>query len=158
MSRKYLNYRWCVRCGRKTPTPYLKKNTKLLPGQGRVLDIGCGNGRNSVYLKNLGYVVDSVDMAGDFGIQTVLGHDPLPKGPYDIILANYVLMFLNTQERFKVMKDVNGGANSGALLFIEMYPAKDGYKYNLERIVRYFTLRGWDPVRKSKERCILRNN
>jgi SAM-dependent methyltransferase len=130
----------------------------LLPKQGRVLDVGCGNGRNSVYLKNLGYKVDSVDMAGDFGIKAVLGHDPLPEGPYDIILANYVLMFLNTKERFRVMRDVNRRASSGALLFIEMYPAKDGFKYNLDRIVKYFILRKWAPLRKSKERCILRKS
>lgn len=155
MSRKYLNDRWCVRCGRTTPTPYLRKNTKHLPEKGRVLDIGCGNGRNSVYLKELGYEVDSVDMAGDFGIKSVLGKDPLPAGPYDIILANYVLMFLNTKERYKVMGEMLNRANAEGLLFIEMYPAKDAYAYNLGRIVRYFTRRGCAVFRQSKDRCIL---
>jgi len=155
MSRKYLNDRWCVRCGRKTPTPYLKKNQKHLPPAGSVLDIGCGNGRNSVFMKNLGYKVDGIDMAGDFGIKSILGVEDLPKGPYDIILANYVLMFLNQKERYKVFRDILRCSKEGTMLFIEMYPALDGYKYDLNKIVKYFTRRKWEVFRQSKERAIL---
>ena len=63
MSRKYLNDRWCIRCGRSTATPYLRQYAKLFPSKGRVLDIGCGNGRNTRFMEGLGYKVDPVDMA-----------------------------------------------------------------------------------------------
>lgn len=75
MSKKYLNDRWCVRCGRTTATPYLRKNSKLFPGKGNVLDIGCGNGRNSKYMLDSGYNVDSIDMVADFGIKCELGKE-----------------------------------------------------------------------------------
>ena len=54
MSRKYLNDKYCVRCNRKDVCPYLRDNYDLVV-RGRekikVLDIGCGNGRNSEFMK-----------------------------------------------------------------------------------------------------------
>jgi tellurite methyltransferase len=136
------------------PTPYLKKNVKLFPERGKVLDIGCGNGRNSKYMIELGYDVIAVDMAPpDFGVKLVLGEDPLPSGEYDIILANYVLMFLTQIERKLVIEDIKSRSKEGTILMIEMYPAKDGYKYIFEDIVNEFE--DWEAVRKSKDRCVL---
>jgi len=156
MSRKYLNGRWCVRCGRTDPTPYLRKNTKLFPGGGNVLDIGCGNGRNSKYMTQLGYKVDSIDMVGDFGIKCELGKDPLPNKKYNIVLANYILMFLDKVTRTKVMKEINEKTDKDSILMIEMYPAKDAYSYNFDNMVYYFIHKGWSKVRKSKDKCVLK--
>ena len=157
MSRKYLNGRWCVRCGKNDPTPYLKKNIKLFPENGRVLDIGCGNGRNSKYMKSLGYEVDSLDMAGDFGIETILGKDPFPvDGEYDVILANYVLMFLDEDERWVVQREILKHSKPGTILMIEMYPAKDAHDYDLDEIFEYFENQGWKKIRKSIDRCVLK--
>lgn len=157
MSRKYLNDRWCVRCGRKEATPYLRKNVKLFTESGEVLDIGCGNGRNSKYMMELGYKVDPIDMADDFGIKCVLGEDPLPDKKYDILMANYILMFLDEDTRLKVMEEMNARAKEGSILMMEMYPAKDGYEYNFDNMVEYFLSRGWNKIRKSKDRCVLKN-
>lgn len=157
MSRKYLNDRWCVRCGCKEATPYLRKNISLFPENGKVLDIGCGNGRNSKFMNELGYDVDPIDMANDFGIECVLGEDPLPNKKYDILLANYILMFLNEDTRLKVMNEMISRAAENAMLMIEMYPAKDAYEYNFDSMVDYFLGEGWSKVRKSKDRCILKN-
>jgi len=157
MSRKYMNGRWCVRCNKKIPTPYLKKNIKLFPKKGKVLDIGCGNGRNSRYMLDLGYRVDSIDMAKDFGIKCVLGEDPLPNKKYDILIANYILMFLEDAVRFKVMEEMHSRAKENAVLMIEMYPAKDAHEYNFDNMVDYFLNKGWTKVRKSKDRCVLKN-
>lgn len=160
MSRKYMNNRWCVRCGKDVPTPYLRKNLKLLPTSGRVLDIGCGNGRNSKYMIGLGYQVDAIDMfPPDFGKKIILGQEPLPHEMYDIILANYILMFLNDTERENVMWNILANSRKGSTLIIEMYPAKDGYTYNFNSIVEYYLSRGWDKLRMSKSgggKCVLR--
>lgn len=155
MSRKYMNGKWCVRCGKDVPTPYLKKNTKLFPEKGKVLDIGCGNGRNSRYMMGLGYKVDPIDMANDFGVKCVLGKDPLPNKKYDILLANYILMFLDGDVRFKVMGEMHSRAKKNSILMMEMYPAKDAYEYNFNNMVDYFLNKGWIKIRKSKDRCIL---
>lgn len=152
-----MNGRWCVRCGKDVPTPYLKKNTKLFPEKGKVLDVGCGNGRNSRYMMSLGYKVDPIDMATDFGIKCILGEDPLPDKKYDILLANYILMFLDEGARLKVMEEMNSRAKENSILMIEMYPAKDAYTYNFDSMVDYFLSKGWEKVRKSKDRCVLKN-
>jgi len=157
MSRQYLNGKWCVRCGKTSPTPYLSKNLKLLPEKGKVLDIGCGNGRNSRHMLSLGYVVDPVDMAPpDFGTKIVLGKESLPKKKYDIILANYILMFLNPTERGFVMAEIQGRSKKGTILMVEMYPAKDAHPYDFEKIVAHYLDRGWEKLRKSKDKCVLK--
>ena len=158
MSRKYMNNRWCVRCGKDVPTPYLRKNTKLFPQKGKVLDIGCGNGRNSRYMMDLGYNVDPIDMAVDFGVKCILGEDSLPNKKYDILLANYILMFLDKDTRYKVMKEMSSRAKKNAVLMIEMYPAKDAYEYNFDSMVDYFLNNGWSKLRKSKDKCVLEKN
>ena len=118
MSRKYLNEKWCVRCGRNSPTPYLVKNMKLFPIEGEVLDIGCGNGRNSKFMIENGYEVTSTDMVGDFGIEMVLGQDDLPEGKFDIILANYILMFLIEEERERVIQQIIDHSKTGTMLMV----------------------------------------
>jgi hypothetical protein len=120
------------------------------------LDIGCGNGRNSRYMMRLGYDVDPIDMVDDFGIKCVLGKDRLPNKKYDILLVNYILMFLDNDTRLKVMDEINACAKDEAVLMLEMYPAKDAYEYDFNSIVNYFLAEGWYKVRKSKDRCILK--
>ena len=66
-------------------------------------------------------------------------------------------MFLDNNTRLKVMEEMNARAKEGSMLMIEMYPAKDGYEYNFDNMVEYFLSRGWNKIRKSKDRCILKN-
>lgn len=108
-------------------------------------------------MESLGYEVVSVDMAGDFGTQMILGVDRVPgKRKYDIILANYVLMFLDFDEEQQVIQEMLRVAKVKSVVMIEMYPAKDAYAYHLPFIVNNFTEEGYEEVRHSKDRCILR--
>ena len=50
-----------------TPCSWLTENTELLTGTGRVLDIAMGEGRNSIYLAQLGFEVTGVDIS-DVGV------------------------------------------------------------------------------------------
>ena len=170
MSRKYVNEKWCVRCGRKTPCPYLKKNIKLLNGK-TVVDIGCGNGRNSVYMKDLGYDVVAIDMAVEDALKgginahsVVLGHDKLPlnKGYADIILANYIFMFLDMGELSCILSEIQRISHVGTKLVVELYPAKDSYckdNNQCEKLLNFIILqlseKSWKCIRKSKDRFIV---
>ena len=158
MGRQYLNNRWCARCDHKKATPYLRQYVKLFPeAPAKVLDIGCGNGRNSRFMMKQGYEVDGIDMAPkDFGIKIVLGEDDLPNKKYDIILANYILMFLSKKELKKVNSEILRCSKIGTTMMIEMYPAKDAYDYNFDDMLKYYFNSGWVKIRKSKDKCVIR--
>ena len=167
MSRKYLNERWCVRCGRKSPCPYLQKNIKLFTSlkNDLVIDCGCGNGRNTSYLKSLGFKnILSLDMAGDFGTKIILGKDNIPAESMSakLILCNYVFMFLNDKEGEKLFCQINSIANVGCYLMVELYPAKDSYFKTTKDILDFqkrlyndFAYKGWKKIKYSQQKFIL---
>jgi len=157
-----------VRCGRTSPCPYLLKNIKLfkdLKKNDLILDCGCGNGRNTNYLKFLGFKnILSLDMAGDFGTKCVLGKDNIPAESMSakLILCNYVFMFLDDKEGEKLFCQINSIADVGCYLMVELYPAKDSYLKTKEEVLDYqkklyndFTYRGWKKVKYSQEKFIL---
>lgn len=165
MSRQYLNERWCVRCGRTGPTPWLQTHWKrMLPkdravSEIKVVDIGCGNGRNSEFVKAQGVKhCVSMDMVPDYptGMRVTLGHDRLPEktGVADIVLANYVLMFLDQQEFHHVCREIDRIAAPGCLLMVELYAAKDSRAKTPADLSRMLDevrdITGWQIVR----RCI----
>lgn len=85
------------------PAEWLVAHRDLLTGDGRALDVACGDGRNALYLAQHGYVVDAID-ASDVAIDALraaaqerhlaitplvvdLEREPLPPGPYDVIVT-----------------------------------------------------------------------
>jgi len=112
-ARDRWNERYAAEPGREwmpeTPAEWLVEHESLLHGGGRALDVACGDGRNALYLAQLGYMVDAIDVS-DVAIDAVratveargltmtiaprvvdLEREPLPAGPYDVIV---VLNFL----------------------------------------------------------------
>lgn len=77
---------------------------------GKALDLGCGSGRNSLYLQLLGFDVDAVDKSemSISNLQEIIANDHLShinasiydinqanlKGNYDLIISTVVMMFL----------------------------------------------------------------
>lgn len=172
MSRQYVNEKWCVRCGRENPTPFLRDNCKLLQPDKSVevplcVDIGCGNGRNSVWAKNMGYVVEAVDMAKGALVEATileLGHDRIPvaEDTANLILANYVLMFCDSKERKQICKEINRMAAKGCYLVVELYAAKDSFAKTQSEIdamqlelYGWFVKHEWMTVKFKKDRFIM---
>ena len=164
MSRKYLNDKYCVRCGRKTPTPYLKQNYKCFgkKGKGLVVDLGCGNGRNSEFMKKRGHEVLSLDMVGDYGVEAEIGKQPLPvTRKANIILCNYLMMFLGKKERRQLIQDIKRISASDCTIMVELYPAKDSFAKTKDDMLvlqkEIFDALGWEKIRYSQGRFIAKN-
>lgn len=51
--------------GRTHPSAFLEECVGALPTPGRALDLACGTGRNAVYLADLGFTVDAVDISSE---------------------------------------------------------------------------------------------
>jgi len=166
-----MNDRWCVRCGKTDGTPYLKKhwdklfcNSQLDRGV-NVLDVGCGNGRNSEFMKSMGIKnIVSLDMAGDYGSQCTFDGSPLPlfENTVDIVLANYSLMFLSPKERRRVISDIKKSAKKSCYIIVELYPAKDSYCKTDEEMLKMqkdiFDQLGWGKILYSKGKFIAKRN
>jgi len=174
MSRKYVNDKWCVRCGKEDPTPYLSKKLDVIsPDVERrenmvVIDIGCGNGRNTNYMKEQGFGhIYSYDMAGDFGEEMTIGRDSFPLGmsAVDIVLANYIMMFLDTWESSHTMNEIDRVTKPGGYVMFELYAAKDSYYPTKEKLLdlqqqlrEYLEGKGWEVVHYVQEKFIMRKS
>ena len=60
-------------CPRRPPSGS-SSTRELLAGGGRALDVACGDGRNALYLAQLGYMVDAIDVS-DVAIDALRAHD-----------------------------------------------------------------------------------
>jgi len=153
-----------IRCGNRNATPYLRKHFEKLcgdfPKNCHIADLGCGNMRNTNYIRSLGYSnihsFDKVTSEGievDFKIDTI----PLPTRSVSIILCNYVLMFLNKIERLGLISEMNRMASlDKCFIFVELYPAKKAYPYDQADIYSRFDLDGWSCVDYVKDRFVVR--
>ena len=119
-------------------TFYVKKG-------GRILDLGCGSGRDSKAFLEMGYEVIAVDgsqelcwLASEYIGQEVICatfQEYDPEGIFDGIWACASLLHLRRTDLFSVMQELGKAMKSGAVLYASFkYGDREG-----ERNGRYFT-------------------
>lgn len=114
----------------KEPSTFLANNLKYLR-KGKVLDLGMGEGRNSVYLAQKGFEVTGVDfaptalgraekLAADTGVKVDIQSKDvdmflLPLMTYDsVVIVNY-------KPNLRFLKDINRGLQQGGVILIDAY-------------------------------------
>jgi hypothetical protein len=100
---------------------------RLDPKTAKAMDLGCGNGRNTRFLKAKGLEATDVDAEHqDPRRRVVLGKDRLPTEDHtvDLMLLNYVTMFLGEQALEHLALEIGRTARKGCLLVTETYPAR----------------------------------
>jgi len=111
-------------------------------------------------MENHGCQIFPLDMVDDFGMKITLGHDPipLPNNSVDIILANYIFMFLDNDERDQLIGELKRVAKPMCKIMVELYAAKDSYtptKEEVDKLQRQLCEKlGWIPIKYNTERFI----
>ena len=136
------------------PNEVLTRYVKLLPENGKVLDIGIGEGRNALYLAKLGFEVEGIDLSqtavqrckelsNKYGVQLkasvndILSFD-ISSEKYDLIILSNVLNFFTPDEIRKIINKVNTGLRKNGLIYITAFniaePSIENIKKKYEEI------------------------
>ncbi|WP_434668798.1 tellurite resistance methyltransferase TehB [Klebsiella sp. B345] len=155
----------------RTHSEVLYAATQVAPG--KTLDLGCGNGRNSLYLAANGYDVTAWDknpmsISTLEGIREAEGLNNLQTavqdlntlsfdGEYDFILSTVVLMFLQAETIPGLIANMQRCTKPGgynlivAAMDTEDYPCTVGFPFAFksEELRRYYA--GWTFLRYNEE-------
>ncbi|BBO75766.1 SAM-dependent methyltransferase [Desulfosarcina widdelii] len=135
--RKKWDAKYLERLGNSEPSSVLEKYWSLAP-VGKALDIACGNGRNSIFLADKGFVVDAVDiskvatdqLAGRHSNINVICTDldtwDIQPDRYDLIVN---IRFLD-RRLFPMIQD---GLKPGGILIFESFMNGKKDKYCLKK-------------------------
>lgn len=109
-----------------------------------VLDLGCGNGRNLIYLartfgvSGIGYDISSAaisqakaaskDLPLTYQVRSIAGDLEIPDGSQNIVLDMMSSHFLNNAERLHLREEINRVLKPGGYLFIKTF-LKDGDRH-----------------------------
>ena len=114
----------------------LKRYLNLLPGN-EVLDLGIGQGRNSIPLVELGYNVTGVDYSTKCLeicknncpklnlIQSDIRTFPIENNKYDLISSRCVLHFFHKDDTYKIIKTIKENLKENGLVYIHVFSLED---------------------------------
>lgn len=147
-----------------------------LPERARVLDLGCGEGRNAFFLAGRGHTVRAVDIsvAGIQKLGALAQRAGLPmetevadvsqytvEGEWDLVMAHGVIDYLERDEWRALVAQIKahtvvGGFNAyTCMLFTEEYPAPPefrhaGFKHSLDQYELAGVYDDWTLVRHDR--------
>lgn len=118
-------------------------NAALYVAPGKALDLGCGAGRNALYLNLLGFDVTACDKSRQSidALNTIIDieqrdhistdiydiNEQLINGRYDFILSTVVLMFLQADRIERVIRNMQQSTHDGGLNLIVAAMSTEDY-------------------------------
>ena len=118
----------------------LRRYLNLIPGK-NVLDLGIGQGRNSISLAKLDFNVTGVDYSTKCLnicreinpnlnlFQSDIRKFNIEKDKYDLILSTYVLHFLHKDDSYNIIKSMKENLRINGLIYICVF-SKEDPKFN----------------------------
>lgn len=112
----------------------------LLPKGGKVLDLGCGVGGNSIFLAEKGFNVTCVDNDKETILAITENHPNInaicgnildfnfPENNYDLILALNVLHFLNFEDIKKIVSKMLKSLKENGLIYLQVFSVNNPAK------------------------------
>jgi cyclopropane fatty-acyl-phospholipid synthase-like methyltransferase len=145
---------------------------KKLP-EGRVLDLGMGQGRNTLYLASLRYVVEGVDLSAEAVAQVIarVAEDsrlnvrcavadvrthPLA-GPYALMVCALTLHHLSQEDAYGLLARVRTVTVPGGWHVIVAFLDKDAWYADASAFVKPYIEAGWQalrPPRTERRHCL----
>lgn len=120
------------------PSTFARELAGLLPSRARVLDLGCGEGRDSVYFACLGFEVMGVEvspaalrkaerLANERGVEVQWVHADMtrlrPDGPFDLVYSCGAVHYVARGERALLIDRLKGitrpGGRHGLVVFTD---------------------------------------
>ena len=114
----------------------LKRYLNLVPGKD-VLDLGIGQGRNSIPLSELDFKVTGVDYSTKCLaickhscpklnlIQSDIRNFNIEKDKYDLIISRCVLHFLHKADSYQIIKNIKDNIKYKGLVYIHVFSLED---------------------------------
>ena len=131
---------------------------KHLPKTGKILDFGCGSGRDSLHFKNLGYEVVAIDgseelckLARDYtglDVRCMDFGELSDVSEYDGVWASSSLLHVKKQELLGILKKIRTSLKDDGILYTSF---KDGDKEETKSDGRFFTYMGRDSFEEISE-------
>ena len=114
----------------------LKRYLNLVPGK-EVLDLGIGQGRNSIPLAELGFNVTAVDYSTKCLeickntcnklnlVKSDIRTFDIEKDKYDMILSGYVLHFLHKNDSYQIIENIKNNIKNNGIVYISVFSLED---------------------------------
>jgi len=123
----------------KSPLVEQLKNLNLISVPGLALDLGCGDGGDSIALAEVGLNVVAIDKRteeiverkGDLTISVVtsdIRDFKIEKEKYNLIIAKNVLPFLGSKEEsYQTIRSISEGLLPGGSMYLTLFGPKDAW-------------------------------
>lgn len=132
------------------PSKEIEDIVPCLSGDAKILDVGCGDGRNSLYLASLGFQIDAFDISQNaidkinylktrknLKINTcvcdILDFDF--KYTYDLIIVHGVLQFIEKEKQPQILKLLKKWTTTGGYHIISLFTDEEPVPEDLKDIM-----------------------